>query len=619
LFDIGVTEFKGNKYGWLNFHFKRHKRVHILNKAAYAQSDVSILLFHSQNSTAEEKLDEVKGITYNLESGSVVATKLERKKELYVEKYDKNYTLEKFTLPNVKEGSIIDIEYTIISDYNVQLMGWTFQEKYPTLWSEYNVTIPDIYSYTTLTQGYLPYYINKHTEAMLAYALHDQMGTGGTSNETLTCNNLISRYVMKDVPALKNEPFISTLKNYAAKISFQLTGLQEGGRMQPYKSSYKLVAKSMLENENFGLDLQNQNNWLDDEMEILLKGKTSAYDKARAIYYYVRDNYTCTDKDAVYMEKGIKTIFKNKKGNVAEINLLLTAMLWHANINSAPVIVGTRDHGISNALYPLMEKFNYVIASCIIDSTEFFLDASEPLLGFNHLPLECYNFHARKINQEATPIYLVPDEIKESSVTSVFMSVEKGIWGASFQQKNDYYHSLNIREQIKEKGKVNFFSGIKKAFNIEGIAIKNEFIDSLNKLDENIELGYEFEFTPEQAEVVYLNPMFGEGQKDNPFKSANRFFPVEMPYPIDEVYIFNLEIPEEYIVEELPKSTKIMFNENEGFFEYIVSADAKKIQLRSRVKFNKATFDPEDYATLRDFFGAIVKKHAEQIVFKKKK
>jgi hypothetical protein len=32
---------------------------------------------------------------------------------------------------------------------------------------------------------------------------------------------------------------------------------------------------------------------------------------------------------------------------------------------------------------------------------------------------------------------------------------------------------------------------------------------------------------------------------------------------------------------------------------------------------NKATFDPEDYETLRNFFAFVVEKEGEQIVFKK--
>jgi len=42
------------------------------------------------------------------------------------------------------------------------------------------------------------------------------------------------------------------------------------------------------------------------------------------------------------------------------------------------------------------------------------------------------------------------------------------------------------------------------------------------------------------------------------------------------------------------------------------------VRLRSRIKLKKANYKPEDYNTLRDFFGFIVKKQSEQIVFKKK-
>ena len=41
--------------------------------------------------------------------------------------------------------------------------------------------------------------------------------------------------------------------------------------------------------------------------------------------------------------------------------------------------------------------------------------------------------------------------------------------------------------------------------------------------------------------------------------------------------------------------------------------------MRSRIKINRAFFDPEEYEGLREFFNLVVKKHNEQIVFKKKK
>ena len=52
-------------------------------------------------------------------------------------------------------------------------------------------------------------------------------------------------------------------------------------------------------------------------------------------------------------------------------------------------------------------------------------------------------------------------------------------------------------------------------------------------------------------------------------------------------------------------------------FEYIVTKNSTDIQLRSKIVLNKANFEPEDYETLRNFFAYVVKKQAEQIVFKK--
>jgi len=66
------------------------------------------------------------------------------------------------------------------------------------------------------------------------------------------------------------------------------------------------------------------------------------------------------------------------------------------------------------------------------------------------------------------------------------------------------------------------------------------------------------------------------------------------------------------------KSASVSLNETEGSFEYIIAKDDSHIQLRSHIKLNKATFNPEDYGALRDFFACIVKKQSEQIVFKKK-
>jgi hypothetical protein len=121
-----------------------------------------------------------------------------------------------------------------------------------------------------------------------------------------------------------------------------------------------------------------------------------------------------------------------------------------------------------------------------------------------------------------------------------------------------------------------------------------------------------------KANLIYLSPSLINGIKVNPFKSLSRKYPIEMPYKTDELYTFQLEIPTGYIVDEIPKSMKLTLNENEGVFEYYLEISNGFVKLRSRIKFNKATFHPEDYESLRNFYNAIIKKQGEQIVFKKK-
>ena len=150
--------------------------------------------------------------------------------------------------------------------------------------------------------------------------------------------------------------------------------------------------------------------------------------------------------------------------------------------------------------------------------------------------------------------------------------------------------------------------------------MENARIDSLSMLENPVMIFYDFNFKAgENEDLIYFNPMLSESIGENPFTALERKYPVEMPYAPDEVYTLIMDIPNGYTVDEIPKSVKVSLNGTEGFFEYQIEKSAENIQLRSRIKLNKANFTREDYDVLRDFYAYIVKKQREQIVFKKKK
>ncbi|HEY6062058.1 MAG TPA: DUF3857 domain-containing protein [Chitinophagaceae bacterium] len=616
--DIGSSSIEGNNKAWFSLVYKHYKRIHILNKNGYDIANVSISLYSDGDD--EEQLDKLRAVTYNLEDGKVVETKLDVKNNVFKDKISKNRVTKKFTFPNVKEGSIIEYEYTIVSDFLSNLQPWEFQGAYPRLWSEYNLSLPVFLGYVFLTQGYKTYDIKDKEQHSESFQIADSRSSGAT--ERFSFNAFVDdyRWVIKNVPPLKEESYTSTIDNHITKIEFQLSEYRDPLRYRNIMGSWPKLTEDLMNADFFGQQVNKDNGWLKDIIGPLVNVSVSKADKARKIFAYVRDNFTCTSHDRFSMDQTLKGLVKTRNGNVAEINLLLTAMMKYADIVADPVILSTRSNGYTFPMYPILSKFNYVICRVTIDGKTFYLDASEPHIGFDHLPLRCYNGHARVVNKEAEAIELSSDAVTETKITSVFIiNDEKGNLIGSVQQTPGYYESNELRDRVKEKGQEQLQKDIKKAFGAE-IVISNFQLDSLDKYENELSIHYDFDIKDEKEDIIYLNPLFGEGYKENPFKSAERFYPVEMPFAMDETVNLQLEVPHGYVVDELPKSLVVKLNEQEdGIFEYRISQSGDNISLRSRIRFKRSFFMPEEYETLREFFNLIVKKQAEQIVFKKKK
>jgi len=176
-----------------------------------------------------------------------------------------------------------------------------------------------------------------------------------------------------------------------------------------------------------------------------------------------------------------------------------------------------------------------------------------------------------------------------------------------------------MRDEIKEKGQEEIVKNIKKNFGSE-IEISHTLVDSLERYEDPLGIKFDFDIKEEMGDILYINPVFGEGYKENPFKSAVRKYPVEMSHLINDSYNLQMEIPQGYVVDELPKPLRVKMNEQgDAMFEYLISQAGGYISLHCRLGFKKSYFQPEEYETLREFFNMIVDKENEQIVFKKKK
>src|SRR5690242_16609701 len=156
LYDVGSSTYQGNTRGMFDVVFNRHARIRLINKNGFDLATVEIHLY--KDGQFEEKLEDLDAATYNVENGKVVVTKVD-KGSLFKDK-GTNEIVEKFTFPNIKEGSIIEYNYKVSSPSYRYIEPWYFQGDYPRLWSQYSVNIPAFYDFVTLKQGYQPYIVD---------------------------------------------------------------------------------------------------------------------------------------------------------------------------------------------------------------------------------------------------------------------------------------------------------------------------------------------------------------------------------------------------------------------------------------------------------------------------
>jgi hypothetical protein len=599
--DVGKTELQGYFFGW-RVKFMRYRRLLIRNKKGFEAAKIT--LFFDEDENGARKLPSLRASTWNLEGGKVVQTKVDTA-DMFVQDGE-----ERFSFSNVREGSIVEYTYSVYSGSIYSLRPWDFQGEYPRLKSDYTVSFPAAFNYVFSTQG--AFAIPRSVDSS-----RQTFSIGLTSYQGL---KYTIHWSMNDVPAFEEEPYIFCRNSHVCGVRFQLS---EYTNMQTLKRTrindqWKVLNDKLFKNKAFGGVMNTSKHWERRELRMIVDDTAAGQAKARAVFAYVRDHFMKKDGDIFYGGRPLKEIFKSREGNVAEINLMLTAMLREEGLSADAVILSTRENGLINPYYPLTENFNYVVVRLRMDGKEYFLDASEPKMGFGRLPLECYNGYARAVSERPDSAVLNTDSVVETKFSSFFLADNEagdGITG-DYTGTQGYYRSEDIRNEIDKDGETSYFEGIRKAFPFD-VRITDKHVDSLKEYDLPVTVRYTVDFSKGGEDHLYINPMMGESIKYDPFSAANRNFPIEMPSAQNEMYVFQMTIPKGYVVEELPKSVKVLLNETEGSYEYRIASDGQNIQLRSVLILKRTHFDPEDYPTLRDFFAAVVKKQGEVIVFRK--
>jgi Domain of Unknown Function with PDB structure (DUF3857) len=588
--------------------YQRYVKIKILRKAGLEESNFELYLQKSEK-YAEELID-IQGSTYHVREGVVSETKLDRK-NVFKEDAGRYRTLVKFALPDVQEGSVIEVKYKINSPFLFNFYPWNFQADIPKVRSEYWAKIPANYQYNIAIRGFLKPTRNEVVVTKECY----NAGFGSKAD----C--AFYKWGFDEVPGFVEEDYMTAKKNFLSSIYFEPSQVTYfDGRVDKMTKEWKDVDDELRNLADFGIQLKKARNVMDDPIKPAIQGKTTDLDKAKAIFDFVKYYYQWDDTRGMFTDKGVKQAFDTKKGNVAEINLSLVGALQSAGLKANPVILSTRDHGLPIEVHPVISDFNYVLGAVDIGGTLYFLDATNDLNPFGFLPLTCINGKGRLIGNPSTWVELTPRDKNKTAVTVKLSLGTDGLHG-TLAIVHAGYDALNKRTEIlTASSQEAYVSELQNSW--KGMEIshyQNENLDSLEKpLIEKMDITVEIDLAG--GRPVYFSPFIFEDTKwdSNPFRSADRLYPVDFGAPLEEVLNLNLTYPEGYTVDELPASAALALPQKGGRYLFNVANLQNQINITSNFTINKPVYTSVEYHSLKELFARIVNIQQSQLVLKRK-
>lgn len=599
-----------------------HERIKIYNKNGFDHA-TKIIRLYNENNEKQEDLRALKALTYNLEGGKIKEVKL-KKDGIFSEETNKYWKTKKFTMPNVKEGSVIEYKYSVVSPF-LSIDEVDFQQNIPIKKLDFKLATPEYYNYKLYVNPKASFYPKLlESSKRNKIVLNTKERTGWLTTKT-TYDNSVIDYIEKivavnenNIPALMEEPMVSNISNFKAQIRFELNFIKYPNEpLESLSTTWEKVCKTIYDYPEFGNQLMKKG-YYEDDVQALLSGVEDPVQKIATILDFVKSKVKWNDYNGYRTDEGVRKAYKEGTGNVADINLMLVSMLNSSGLNANPILVSTRDNGIP--LFPTRRGFNYVICDVQLGEGNILLDASDKFSSANILPLKALNWQGRLIRKDGTSSWvdLTPTKpSREITYFNVKINSDLSISGKVRNQYTDYQafnyrwgHENQTNEEILETMLEDI--GEVDIFNLE---IKNQDV-----LSKPISQSYDYNIDNALEQIgdkYYFSPLLFLASDENPFKEDTRMYPIDFIYPVSDKYIVNIMLPDGYEVDALPESSKGEFNGKDCNFTYLVRQNGNMIQVSMSLTLNKTLILPSEYQAFKEFYQLFIDKQTEKIVLKK--
>jgi hypothetical protein len=600
LFDVGKMVFKD--YAIINTNYTRHVRIKILSFKGLEQARIKIPYLKGERG---EKLMIEEAQTFNLNAnGNVIVSRLD-KKNIADSEINPKLGEKSFTLPDAREGSVIEYSYKVEGFIWTGLRDWHFQKSIPVKFSRYTTQFPN--GLTLRCYDYCSYPVLKQ--------------------KTLIWSDTVHSFTMTDLPALRPEPFMTSLLDYSQRIVTTVDTVKDGGRMQVFPHTWRFFSWQLMRDETLGkqllMDLPNT-----EAMASGLKSITDSIRRMIWVYYYVKNNMHWNDQNSFGSQQGIVEAWNNKKGSNGEINLILINLLNKAGLHALPLMVSTHDHGRLKNSKPSREIFNRLMAYVNVNDQDFVLDASDPFSSPTWIPWDVQLSNQLVIysNGMVDPHHWGQDnELKFfwdkkaafKEVVQIQGAIDEAglLSGDANVTSYEYSREKKIKDLQKSKDQYlnKYFIAGNPAIHIDSSSFVNEKVDSL-PLKQEVWFNEKLNST---GTYLYFSPNLFAGFDKNPFTASQRisdiFFGAGQNYNIVE----NIFIPDGYKFDAIPKNISIGSADGTIVATRNINTQSDMVSIHISVEFKTPFYLAFTYPDFKAFYENMFTMLNEQIVIKK--
>ncbi|PWN62535.1 transglutaminase-like domain-containing protein [Chryseobacterium viscerum] len=574
-----------------NLHKKYFYRVKIYDKdKAEDWLNLEIPIYNVGSN--RESLGKFKAFTYNLENGSAVPVKVEKSSQ-YKSKENKYVTLTKFAFPNVKNGSILEYQYEIISPFRFIIPEVLIESDTPSLNTEYVLDAPINMSYNVNYTGEM---MPKHKEV-------EERNLYGAQYKTY-------RFAYENVKGFKTEKFVRNDRNFRTKIGAELNSTNFG-ELKLYSSSWDQIGKRLYENEDFGEQLK-KTKLAKENMPTGVSEMKTDLEKANAIFSYVQKTFTWNKDRGVYTEDGIKKLLETKVGNAAEINLFLVMMLREAGLKADPLVISTVENGVINLVSPNISNMNFVLAAISLNDQFHIYDATSKQSSLDEIPLKNWNqFGILVTKGKSLQIQMTNTKSSNTFLTANAKINDDGSISGTYSDKDTGAYAMYAKDNYDDNAE-KYKKQYKENFSMD-------FTDINSKVLENGEFESSMKFSSSNlidrvGKKMIINPMLFLNKSSNEFDQVEaRKYPIDFGSPITKVKKVILEIPEGYTIEEMPKSKKIVTEDKEIAYTYSVEQKGNKLEVTTTTKISSSDYPKEYYPAFKQIWG-VASKFENQVI-----